>query len=260
MSDFCQQFLECMDHAIVMVESSVLAILLVRQTQTGRSGEQVETMGHVWDGDLEEYRQPDATLVDGDVLADTAVRAEAIWSSIGTGYHLGLFNWTSKVGNTKPNAGPLIKNTKAFMTIPEDGDQGSGSRQKTAWQMGQRLFAPTACNVMSRCQGRQRVSEPDRPTGCTAVNPPNPRNHRQWTERRNAILRRHSVKTAYANVTYVLALSGIKHDEVRAQQTGNFPDRVCRLSRSRRQRQPGNRRPNLTDKTWLYSVSQHHPA
>ena len=59
MSDFVSDFWGIWITAIVVAGFVGLSLLLFTQSKTNvKKGEQVETMGHVWDGDLEEYNHP----------------------------------------------------------------------------------------------------------------------------------------------------------------------------------------------------------
>ncbi|WP_199101591.1 cytochrome-c oxidase, cbb3-type subunit III [Aquitalea sp. ASV11] len=59
MSDFVSDFWGIWITAIVVAGFVGLSLLLFTQSKTTvKKGEQVETMGHVWDGDLEEYNHP----------------------------------------------------------------------------------------------------------------------------------------------------------------------------------------------------------
>jgi cytochrome c oxidase cbb3-type subunit 3 len=59
MSDFVSDFWSIWITAIVVAGFVGLTLLLFTQSKTTvKKGEQVETMGHVWDGDLEEYNHP----------------------------------------------------------------------------------------------------------------------------------------------------------------------------------------------------------
>lgn len=60
MSDFVSDFWSIWISAIVIIGIVGLTLLLTTQAKakTVKAGEKVETMGHVWDGDLEEYNNP----------------------------------------------------------------------------------------------------------------------------------------------------------------------------------------------------------
>lgn len=158
MSDFVSDFWSIWITAIVVVGIAGLCLLLLTQSKTTiKPGQEVETMGHVWDDNLEEYNNPlpkwwmwmfVLTLVFGVVYL-------VLYPGLGT--FKGIRGWTS-VGQYKSERAEAEAKYQ-HCTMP------TSSRISRLlppiprlMKWGSACFRPTACNATVQMPGEPRAS------------------------------------------------------------------------------------------------------
>lgn len=255
MSDFTSEFWSVYI-ALITVVSIVGCGIFLRALSVKRvAGSTVETMGHVWDGDLEEYNNPlpkwwmwlfYITLVFGAVYL-------ALYPGLGS--FKGVFGWSqtgqydSEQAKAQARFGPIFeKYQKMELTqVAADPD---------AREMGQRLFL-NYCAQCHASDGRGSKGFPnltdddwlwggDPATIKTTI-----------TEGRNGMMPVMAPAVGgpddVLNVAhYVLSLSGSPHDSIKAAQ-GKSKFVACAACHGMDGK--GNTTlgaPNLTDNTWLH--------
>ena len=117
---------------------------------------EIETTGHVWDGDLQEYPQPDAALVDLAVLLTVlfSVVYLILYPGLGTQWQ-GVLKWTqigSVPGRGQDGGCPLRPDLRR-VRCAADRTGGGGC---AARQMGERIFLNN-CAAVPRL-GRTRLA------------------------------------------------------------------------------------------------------
>lgn len=264
MSDFVSSFWSVWITAIVVAGIIGLAWLLVSQrTRRVDPGEEVETMGHVWDGDLQEYDNPMPRWWMGMFWLTLLFAVGYLVVYPGLGTYQGLFNWTSKgqyeaERRTADQKYQVIYDKYLKMEIP------AVAADQEAWQMGQRLYR-TYCMQCHGADAKGAKGFPNLTDHDWLYGGEPAKIHETIANGRKGAMPAFGAafgEDGVRNVTaHVMALSGIKHDEVRAQQGKEIFQTVCAACHGADGK--GNQAigaPNLTDKTWLYSVSQHHPG
>lgn len=262
MSDFVNSFWNMWITVIVIVGIIGLALLLISQkTMRIKAGEQVETMGHVWDGDLEEYNNPMprwwiglfwATLVFGVVYL-------AMYPGLGT--FPGIYKWTSK-GEYEAERSRAEDKYKTIYEKFQKMDIKAVAADPEAKQMGQRLFR-TYCMQCHGADAKGAKGFPNLTDSDWLYGGEPDKIHETIANGRKGAMPAFGAafgEDGVRNVAnYVLSLSSLKHDEVRAQQGKETFQTVCAACHGADGK--GNQAigaPNLTDKTLLYSVSQNN--
>lgn len=255
MSDFTSDFWSYYVAVTTVVSILACAVLLWAMGSKRVPGQKAEVMGHVWDGDLEEYNNPlpnwwrwlfYITIVFG--LAYLVVYP-------GLGSFPGTFKWTStgqyqtEQARAAERFGPLFSKYAA-MDIP------AVASDHQAREIGQRLFL----NYCAQCHASDARGSRGYPNladgdwlwggdpatikasivnGRNGIMPPF-----------GAILGDEGVRDA---AHYVLSLSGLTHDGLRAARGRDLYAANCAACHGGEGRgNPVLGAPNLTDKTWLY--------
>ncbi|MEW9897572.1 cytochrome-c oxidase, cbb3-type subunit III [Chitinivorax sp. PXF-14] len=260
MSDFVSSFWSIWITAIVVGGIVWLAYLLVSQRSTRVApGEKVETLGHVWDGDLEEYNNPlprwwmglfVLTLVFGVVYL-------ALYPGLGTWQ--GLNKWTSQ-GQYEAERSKAEAKYNAIYDKYLKMDVKAVAADPEAKQMGQRLFQ-TYC---MQCHGADAKGNKGFPNLTDSDwlygGAPEKIGETISGGRKGAMpafgaaLGEDGVKDV---ANYVLSLSGRDHNEDRALRGKETFTTICAACHGADGK--GNQAvgaPNLTDKTWLYGGSE----
>jgi cytochrome c oxidase cbb3-type subunit 3 len=255
MSDFTSEFWSIYVAAITVVSIIACGVFLKALSGKRVSGSSVETMGHVWDGDLEEFNNPlprwwmylfYITLVFG---------ALYVVLYPGLGNFAGVFKWSSQSqweAEEKKAAeryGPIFDK---YLQM----DLKAVAADPAAMEIGQRLYL----NYCSQCHasdargsrgfpnladkdwlwgGEPEVVKTSIMTGRNGVMPP-------WS----AALGEDGVKDV---AHYVMSLSGLTHDGLRAAKGKEIYAQSCAACHG----PDGTGNPalgaaNLTDGTWLY--------
>ena len=140
MSDFVSSFWSIWITVIVIAGIIGLALLLISQkTMRIQPGEQVETMGHVWDGDLEEYNNPMPRWWIGLFWGTLAFGIAYLVMYPGLGTFAGVYKWTSK-GQYESERSTAEDKYKAIYEKFQKMDIKAVAADPEAKQMGQRLF------------------------------------------------------------------------------------------------------------------------
>ena len=260
MSDFVSSFWSIWITVIVVGGIVWLGYLLVSQRSTRVApGEKVETLGHVWDGDLEEYNNPlprwwmglfVLTLVFGVVYL-------ALYPGLGTWQ--GLSKWTSQ-GQYEAERSKAEAKYNAIYDKYLKMDVKAVAADPEAKQMGQRLFQ-TYC---MQCHGADAKGNKGFPnlTDSDWLYGGSPEKIGETISggRKGAMpafgaaLGEDGVKDV---ANYVLSLSGRDHNEDRALRGKETFTTICAACHGADGK--GNQAvgaPNLTDKTWLYGGSE----
>ena len=262
MSDFVSSFWSVWITVIVIGGIVGLAILLVSQkSKRVEPGEQVETMGHVWDGDLEEYNNPMPRWWMGLFWLTLLFGAAYLVAYPGLGTYKGLFNWTS-VGEYQAERSKAEAKYKATYDKFLKMDIKAVAADQEARQMGQRMFR-TYCMQCHGADAKGAKGFPNLTDSDWLYGGEPEKIHETISNGRKGAMPAFGAAFGEEGVrnvaNYVLSLSNLKHDEVRAQQGKETFQTVCAACHGAEGK--GNQAigaPNLTDKTWLYSASQNN--
>jgi cytochrome c oxidase cbb3-type subunit 3 len=244
---------------ILVVLSFAFCFALIIWMSRGKRPAKVETMGHVWDGDLAEYNNPlpmwwlymfYITLFFGIVYLllypGSGVYGGLLkWSEVG--------QWQKEVDRAEAKFGPLYEKYRGQ-------DLKAVAMDDEANKMGRRLYM-TYCTA---CHGSDAGGGPGYPNlrdgdwlyggepatiletitnGRMGVMPP-----------QGAALGDDGVKNV---VAYVRTLSGMNADPLRAQQGREKFAQLCAACHGPEGKgNPALGAPNLTDSVWLYGSSE----
>jgi len=258
MADFTSKFWEW--YIFILVVLSIAACFaIIIWMQRGKKPTKIETMGHVWDGDLEEYNNPlpmwwlymfYITLFFG--IAYLLVYP-------GSGVFAGVFKWSGigqyeqEMKKADEKYGPLFEKYRSQ-------DLRQVAQDTEALKMGKRLYMTYCTN----CHGSDAGGGPGYPNLRDA----------DWLyggepdaikasiqNGRSGVMPPHAAMLGPEGVfnvsEYVLSLSGRKVNTDAAQAGKQKFDTVCAACHGRDGK--GNKllgAPNLTDNVWLYGGSQ----
>jgi len=258
MSDFTDGFWSLYVAGLTIVSIIGCALLLTAQSRRRKPGEQVETTGHEWDGDLAEYNNPLPRWWMSLFWITIFFSLAYLAVYPGLGNFQGFFGWSSQgqyrdeQASADAQYGPTFAK---FAAMPVEAI----AKDPQAHAIGERLFL----NYCSQCHGSDARGGKGFPNladtdwlyggegevilasildGRKGVMPA-----------LGAALGGPEAVTDVAN--YVLSLSGSPHDAARAA-AGKGKFAVCAGCHGADGR--GNRAlgaPNLTDKVWLYGGS-----
>ena len=259
MSDFTSDFWSFYVSIITVVSIIACGLLLWKMSSQRVSGSKTETMGHVWDGSLEEYNNPlpnwwrwmfYITIVFG--FAYLALYP-------GLGRFAGLYKWTSagqyeaEEAKAAETFGPIFARYAA-MDIP------AVAADPKAREIGQSLFLNycSQCHASDARGGRGFPNLTDKDwlyggepatikqtilNGRMGIMPP-----------MGAVIGDDGVKAA---TQYVMSLSGLTHDQALAEKGKALFATNCAVCHGADAK--GNQTlgaPNLTDNIWLYGSSE----
>ncbi|SMF14277.1 cytochrome-c oxidase, cbb3-type subunit III [Pseudogulbenkiania subflava] len=260
MSDFVSDFWGVYIAVVVIVGIVGLAYLLFSQSKTNlKKGEKVETVGHVWDDDLQEYNNPlprwwmmlfYITLVFGAVYL-------VLYPGLGT--FKGIRGWTSVGQYNEERSQAEAKYQPLYDKFLKQDIQAVAANPE-AQAMGKRLFQ-TYCvqchgSDARGAKGFPNLTDNDWLHGGTP----------QKIEE-TITIGRHGQMPAWGAAfgeekvkdvaNYVMSLSGKKHDADRAARGKETFSAVCAACHGPDGK--GNQAmgaPNLTDNIWLYGGTE----
>ena len=257
MSDFVSDFWNL--YVVVIVVASILAcavLLIVQGKATFTPG---KTMGHVWDGDLEEYNNPMPKWWSWMFVITVIFAFVYLALYPGLGNFKGMLGWTS-VGQHKAEVEKMDATVKPLFDKFMAMDMKAVSADKQAMEMGKRLYL-TYCMQCHGADARgakgfpnltdadwQYGGEPEQiketiANGRMGVMPP----HEQ--------LGGDTIKDL---ANYVRSLSGLPNDATRTakgkEAFGSAGCAGCHGMDAKGMHAVGA--PNLTDKVWLYGSSE----
>ncbi|MBI1397893.1 MAG: cytochrome-c oxidase, cbb3-type subunit III [Betaproteobacteria bacterium] len=255
MSDFTSEFWS-LYIAVITVVSIIGCGVFLRSLSVKRvPGSTVETMGHVWDGDLEEYNNPLPKWWMWLFYITLVFAAIYLTLYPGLGSYKGVFGWTSRgqyeAEEAKADArfGPIFDK---YLKMPIT----EVAADPAAREMGQRLFL----NYCAQChasdargsRGFPNLTDNDWLYGgdpetiqTTIMNGRN-----GMMPPLGATLGEEKTRDV---ANYVLSLSGRPHDDLRAARGKATFETICAACHGPDGK--GNHAlgaPNLTDGTWLY--------
>ena len=257
MSDFVSDFWNL--YVVVIVVASILAcavLLIVQGKATFTPG---KTMGHVWDGDLEEYNNPMPKWWSWLFVITVIFAFVYLALYPGIGNFKGMLGWTS-VGQHKAEVEKMDATVKPLFDKFMAMDMKAVAADKQAMEMGKRLYL-TYCMQCHGADARgakgfpnltdadwQYGGEPEQiketiANGRMGVMPP----HEQ--------LGGDTIKDL---ANYVRSLSGLPNDATRTakgkEAFGSAGCAGCHGMDAKGMHAVGA--PNLTDKVWLYGSSE----
>ena len=257
MSDFVSDFWNL--YVVVIVVASILAcavLLIVQGKATFTPG---KTMGHVWDGDLEEYNNPMPKWWSWMFVITVIFAFVYLALYPGLGNFKGMLGWTS-VGQHKAEVEKMDATVKPLFDKFMAMDMKAVAADKQAMEMGKRLYL-TYCMQCHGADARgakgfpnltdadwQYGGEPEQiketiANGHMGVMPP----HEQ--------LGGDTIKDL---ANYVRSLSGLPNDATRTakgkEAFGSAGCAGCHGMDAKGMHALGA--PNLTDKVWLYGSSE----
>lgn len=257
MSDFVSDFWNL--YVVVIVVASILAcavLLIVHGKATFTPG---KTMGHVWDGDLEEYNNPMPKWWSWMFVITVIFAFVYLALYPGLGNFKGMLGWTS-VGQYKAEVEKMDATVKPLFDKFMAMDMKAVAADKQAMEMGKRLYL-TYCMQCHGADARgakgfpnltdadwQYGGEPEQiketiANGRMGVMPP----HEQ--------LGGDTIKDL---ANYVRSLSGLPNDATRTakgkEAFGSAGCAGCHGMDAKGMHALGA--PNLTDKVWLYGSSE----
>ena len=257
MSDFVSDFWNL--YVVVIVVASILAcavLLIVQGKATFTPG---KTMGHVWDGDLEEYNNPMPKWWSWLFVITVIFAFVYLALYPGLGNFKGMLGWTS-VGQHKAEVEKMDATVKPLFDKFMAMDMKAVAADKQAMEMGKRLYL-TYCMQCHGADARgakgfpnltdadwQYGGEPEQiketiANGHMGVMPP----HEQ--------LGGDTIKDL---ANYVRSLSGLPNDATRTakgkEAFGSAGCAGCHGMDAKGMHAVGA--PNLTDKVWLYGSSE----
>ncbi len=257
MSDFVSDFWNL--YVVVIVVASILAcavLLIVQGKATFTPG---KTLGHVWDGDLEEYNNPMPKWWSWMFVITVIFAFVYLALYPGLGNFKGMLGWTS-VGQHKAEVEKMDATVKPLFDKFMAMDMKAVAADKQAMEMGKRLYL-TYCMQCHGADARgakgfpnltdadwQYGGEPEQiketiANGRMGVMPP----HEQ--------LGGDTIKDL---ANYVRSLSGLPNDATRTakgkEAFGSAGCAGCHGMDAKGMHAVGA--PNLTDKVWLYGSSE----
>lgn len=255
MSDFTSDFWSYYVAVITVVSILACAVLLWTMSSKRVPGQKTEVMGHVWDGDLEEYNNPLPNWWRWLFYITIVFSLAYLVVYPGLGSFPGTFKWTStgqyqtEQARAAERFGPLF-DRYAAMDIP------TVAADPQAREIGQRLFL----NYCAQChasdargsRGYPNLADGDWLWGGDPA-----------TVKASIVNGRNGVMPPFGAILgdegardaahYVLSLSGLTHDGLRAARGRELYAANCAACHGVEGKgNPALGAPNLTDKTWLY--------
>jgi len=258
MADFVSKFWEWYIFILVVL-SFAFCFALIIWMQHGKKPDKVQTMGHVWDGDLEEYNNPlpmwwlymfYITLFFGIIY---------LLVYPGSGVFAGAFKW-SEVGQYEQEMKKADEKYGPLFEKYRGQDLRAVAQDEEAHKMGKRLYMTYCTN----CHGSDAGGGPGYPNlrdGDWLYGGSPDEIKASISNGRNGFMPAHAAMLGQEGVfnvsEYVLSLSGRKVSADAAQAGKQKFETVCAACHGKDGK--GNKlmgAPNLTDSVWLYGGSQ----
>jgi cytochrome c oxidase cbb3-type subunit III len=261
MSDFINEFWNV--YVIVIVLASILgcaALLWVQSKhQPAKSGAEIETSGHVWDENLEEYNHPLPKWWSYLFYITVVFALVYLVLYPGLGRFQGVYGWSAVKQYTDERARVEAKVAPIYEKFSKM-DLKAVAGDKEANEMGRRLFL-TYC---AQCHGSDAKGSKGFPnlTDADWLYGGEPEQIKvSIAEGRNGMMPPHAhlggdpIKDL---AHYVRSLSGLTADSIRvAKGKDAFATAGCAGCHGPDGKgNPAMGAPNLTDKTWLYGSSE----
>ena len=257
MSDFVSDFWNL--YVIVIVVGSILAcavLLIVQGKATFTPG---KTMGHVWDGDLEEYNNPMPKWWSWLFVITVVFAFVYLALYPGLGNFKGMLGWTS-VGQLK------VEEAKADLTVKPMYDKYKGmdfkvlAGDKQAMETGKRLYL-TYCMQCHGADARGAKGFPNLTDSDWLYGGDAEQLVQTIAAGRMGVMPPHAqlgADTIKDLANYVRSLSGLPNDGVRAAKGKEAFTSAgclgCHGADGKGMQAIGA--PNLTDNVWLYGSSE----
>jgi cytochrome c oxidase cbb3-type subunit III len=259
MSDFTSDFWSV--YVAVITVASIVACGIFLKMLSGKrvAGSSVETMGHVWDGDLEEYNNPLPKWWMWLFYITVVFALVYLVLYPGLGSYAGVYKWSSQGqwdGEQKKAAerfGPIFDKYAAM-------DLQQVAADPAAREIGQRLYL----NYCSQCHASDAQGSRGFPNLTDG----------DWlyggepqTIKTTILEGRNGMMPALGSVIgqegtkdvahYVLSLAGLTHDGLRATKGKEIFGQSCAACHGAEGKgNPALGAPNLTDRTWLYGAGE----
>ncbi len=257
MSDFVSDFWNL--YVVVIVVASILACVILLVVQGKATFTPGKTMGHVWDGDLEEYNNPMPRWWTWMFVITVVFAFVYLALYPGLGNFKGMLGWTSG-GQHKAEVEKMNATVKPLFDKFMAMDVKAVAGDKQAKEMGKRLF-DTYCMQCHGADARGAKGFPNL-TDADWLYGGEPEQIKQTIEAgRLGVMPPHAqlgADTIKDLANYVRSLSGLPNDSVRtAKGKDAFASSGCSGCHG-----PEGKgmhaigAPNLTDKVWLYGSSE----
>lgn len=260
MSDFVSDFWSIWISAIVIIGILGVGALLFTQSKTNvKKGEQAQTMGHVWDGDLEEYNNPLPSWWMWMFYITIAFAVGYLALYPGLGKFPGLRGWTS-VGQYKEERAQAEAKYQPLYDKFLKQDIKVVAADKEAQEMGKRLYL-TYCMQCHGADARGAKGFPNLTDSDWLYGGTPEQVHQSIAEGRRGQMPAWGAAFGEEKVkdvtNYVLSLSGKKADAERVSRGKETFAATCAACHGADGK--GNQAigaPNLTDNIWLYGGTE----
>lgn len=259
MSDFTNEFWSV--YIAVITVASILACAVFLKTLSGKrvAGSTVETMGHVWDADLEEFNNPLPKWWMWLFYLTIVFSLIYLVLYPGLGSFPGIFKWSSQgqyhqeQKRAAERFGPIFDKYAAM-------DLQSVAADPAAREIGQRLYL----NYCSQCHASDAQGSRGFPnlTDADWLYGGDPKAiETTILEGRNGMMPPLAGAIGEEGTkdvaNYVLALAGLTHDASRAAKGKEVFGQTCAACHGADGKgNPALGAPNLTDRTWLYGAGE----
>jgi cytochrome c oxidase cbb3-type subunit 3 len=257
MSDFVSGFWNM--YVVVIVLASILACAILLYVQGKSKFTPGKTMGHVWDGDLEEYNNPMPKWWSWLFVITVVFSLVYLALYPGLGNFKGVLGWTS-VGQYKAERERMDATVQPMYSKYLGMDVKALAADKQAMETGKRLYL-TYCMQCHGADGRGAKGFPNL-TDSDWLYGGEPEQIKETLNiGRMGVMPPHAqlgAETIKDVANYVRSLSGLPNDSVRAAKGKEAFNSAgcagCHGVDGKGMQALGA--PNLTDKVWLYGSSE----
>jgi cytochrome c oxidase cbb3-type subunit 3 len=257
MSDFVSGFWNI--YIVVIVLASILACAVLLYIQGKSTFTPGKTMGHVWDGTLEEYNNPMPKWWSWLFVITVVFALVYLALYPGLGSFKGLLGWTS-VGQYNAERERMDATVQPLYAKYQGMDVKALAADKQAMETGKRLYL-TYCMQCHGADGRGAKGFPNLTDSDWLYGGEPEQIMQTISEGRMGIMPPHAqlgAETIRDLANYVRSLSGLPNDSVRAAKGKEAFTSAgcvgCHGVDGKGMQALGA--PNLTDKVWLYGSSE----